>query len=293
MNFNLIDMEDGVPLWQPPVAVEPPPPPPEELLQPAVRPAYELPADTWWPLTSLEASRRVRLPTFWVGAPRQWFAIAEAQFRTHGVVDSVDRFNLVVGVLPETVSTHALHLLENPPLYFPYEELRHHLTAHHELNNFEKVEKITTSEPLGARKPSEMLATMMQFCPRGEEKSVFLAYFFLQRLPTEIRLLLAEDDHTDLRTLATRADKLMAHHNVGSTSVLAAVKQQGSNKNRRGGCGGRGGRDRNGPTAGHQAAQTAMAPGEVAQTAVGLCWYHWKFGDKAEKCDPPCTWEGN
>ena len=24
-----------------------------------------------------------------------------------------------------------------------------------------------------------------------------------------------------------------------------------------------------------------------------LCFYHWKFGSSAKKCQPPCTWQGN
>ena len=276
MDYNLLDLEDGVPLWQPPT--HPTEPPASSTTQPA---------------SSADAARRVRLPAFWVGAPRQWFAAAEAQFRLYGVVDSADRFNLTVAALPEAVARHASHILEQPPLYFPYEEIRHHLTSHHELTNFEKVERIVATEPLGARKPSEMLSAMMEFCPRGEEKSVFMAYFFLQRLPAEVRVLLAEDDHTDLRTLAVRADKLMAHTSVGAGNVVAAVKQgkqqYQDSTNHRGGRGGRGGHK----TDGRQKQNTVMAPGQVAQAAVGLCWYHWKFGDKAQKCDSPCNWEGN
>lgn len=280
MEFNLIDMDDGVPLWQPP--------PPQ--------PATSTPMGATLPIlpSSQEAARRVRLPDFWSGAPRQWFATAEAQFRTYGVSDSTHKFNLVVASLPEQAAKNCTHLLEHPPQFFPYEELRHHLTAHHDLTNYEKVERLVSSESLGGRKPSEMLAAMLELCPRGEEKSAFLAYFFLQRLPVEVRILLAEDDQTDLRQLAARADKLVAHNNTTGPNFVAAVKpaqqQHNSNAGRRGGRGrGRGGNN----SGGHQPVGSNMAPGQVAQTAVGLCWYHWKFGDKAQKCDSPCTWEGN
>lgn len=266
-----MDMDDGVPLWRPPPTPSVQPPTPTIQQQ---------------QISSMEAAKRVRLPDFWSGAPRQWFATAEAQFRTYGVTDSTHKFNLSVAALPEQVARHCSHLLEDPPQFFPYEELRHHLTAHHELTNYEKVEKLVNGEQLGGRKPSEMLAAMMESCPRGEEKSAFLAYFFLQRLPVEVRILLAEDDHSDLRQLAARADKLLAHNNTGSNSLIAAVKssdQQSNNRGRRGNRGGRG--------AGGQRGN--MAPGQVAQAAIGLCWYHWKFGDKAQKCDAPCSWEGN
>jgi hypothetical protein len=38
-------------------------------------------------------------------------------------------------------------------------------------------------EPLGARKPSELLNHMLELCPRGEEKNKFFLFLFLQRLP--------------------------------------------------------------------------------------------------------------
>ena len=191
MNFNLMDMDDGVPLWRPPVAA-----------QPATQDRMVQSEPMQLTVSSSEAARRVRLPEFWISAPKQWFNTAEARFRTYGVTDSVDKFNVAVAALPEQVARHASHILDTPPQLFPYEELRHHLTTHHELSNFEKVERIVSGEPLGARKPSEMLAAMMEFCPKGEERSSFLAFFFLQRLPTEMRVLLSEDDHTELRQLA-------------------------------------------------------------------------------------------
>ena len=238
------------------------------------------------PVDPAAAARRVRLPSFWVSAPVQWFAAAETQFRLYGVDSSVDRFNLAVAALPEAVARQSSHLLIDPPQLYPYEELRHHLTTHHELSNYEKVERIVKADPLGARKPSEMLAAMMEFVPKGDEKSTFLAYFFLQRLPAEVRVLLSEDDHTDLRTLAARADRLMAHSTTSVGGVVAAVKpaythQQQSNQHKK-----KGGKAKTSTAA-------AMPPTAVAQVAVGMCWYHWKHGENAQKCEKPCSWVGN
>jgi hypothetical protein len=77
--------------------------------------------------------------------------------------------------------------------------------------------------------------------------------------------------------------------------MLAAVKggaqQQNKGHNQRGG---RGGGGRGGPKSdGQPSANKSTAPADLAQTAAGLCWYHWKFGGKAQKCDSPCKWEGN
>ncbi len=82
--------------------------------------------------------------------------------------------------------------------------------------------------PLGSRKPSEMMAAMLETCPRGEEKMNLFACIFLQRLPREIRVLLARVDHKDPKELAKQADELWALHDTnggGCGSGVAAIQQ--------------------------------------------------------------------
>jgi hypothetical protein len=170
------------------------------------------------------------------------------------------------------------------------------------------MERIVQAEPLGGRKPSELLASMMEFCPRGEERSAFMAYHFLNRLPSELRVLLAEDDHQDLRALAARADKLVAHQQQRAVvatvaqpePTVNAVRQQKSSRGHGGGRG-RGGRG-GGQQYQHQQAggqqqsgggQQVAAPNSVARSASGLCWYHWSYGEKANHCEKHCAWQGN
>ena len=79
-------------------------------------------------------------------------------------------------------------------------------------------------EPLGARRPSELLAAMLEACPRGQETNIFFTHLFLCRLPAELRIMLGEDDHQDVRNLVAKADKLWAMHGQKS-SLIAAVDQ--------------------------------------------------------------------
>ena len=103
---------------------------------------------------------------------------------------------------------------------------------------------------LGARQPLELLAAMLELCPRGQETSLFFTHLFLCRLPAELRIMLGEDDHQDVRLLINKADKLWAMRDQKSRlvaaveqpveddpSLLAAIASRGH-----GGCGGHGGR---------------------------------------------------
>jgi hypothetical protein len=79
---------------------------------------------------------------------------------------------------------------------------------------------------LGGHKPSELMAAMLETCPRGEEKTNLFACIFLQRLPREIRVLLAKADHKDPKTLATQADKLWALHDTTNNGGGVAAVQE-------------------------------------------------------------------
>jgi hypothetical protein len=143
---------------------------------------------------------------------------------------------------------------------------------------------------------------MQKLRPAADD--AFFTWAFLQCLPCEIRVLLSQNDHTDMRAVAEKADDLVAihqpkHHDITAVAAatntaqelpdgeeedtVAAATNRHSNKSQRGGKkrgrGGRGGRCR------------SPSPLDVHQSP--LCYYHVRYGDKAHKCVEPCAWPGN
>ena len=183
-----------------------------------------------------------------------------------------------------------------------YSKLKEALLSSHHLTDFQRVELLHAMEPLGSRKPSELLADMLELCPIDQQNNIFFSVLFLQRLPRDIRVLLTHEDHTDLRRLAAHADSLVAYG--GRTDTVAAnvdaaqedtvtavknFKQKNTN-------------NRNNqqqpplllPRAqSSQKTQKVTPPATVAQQSAGLCYYHWSFGEKAHSCRATCTWQGN
>jgi hypothetical protein len=92
-------------------------------------------------------------------------------------------------------------LAEAPHIATPYSDIKNRLVASHQLTDFQKVEKLVQVSALGNRKPSDLMAAMLDTCPWGKEKSDLFACIFLQQLPREIRVLLANVDHKDLKAL--------------------------------------------------------------------------------------------
>ena len=255
----------------------------------------------------------LRLPPFWAENTEAWFAIAETRFRLRRVDDEQEMFDHVVNALPKESLRTVLDLITEPPEENPYDQLKERLCSAHQLTDFQRVEKMFQMDSLGGRKPSELLHEMMELCPTGHEDSPFFLFLFLQRLPKELRIMLADDNEEDLRTVALRADKLWSLHNhqqhgyvaaVESSSTqqqppatVAAVKgNQSSGNGRFGGRRGKG-RGRGGASSGRAASGSgtvpSSTPASLARASSGLCYFHWKFGDQATSCEGVCSWQGN
>ena len=144
---------------------------------------------------------------------------------------------------------------------------------------------------LGDRKPSQLLAEMLELCPREEHGSKLFAVLFLQRMLREIRVLLAHDDHSNLRVLAVKADQLLAFHKLQlrESPVASAACEEEADTVAALRFGGKNGKQHGG----NRKKDCQPPPLDLAQQASGLCFYHWSFGENARNCRSPCSWQGN
>ena len=114
----------------------------------------------------------------------------------------------------------------------------------------------------------------------------FLRELFLQRLPSNVRMVLASTpDAGNLDDLAQLADKIVEvatpsissvktsdeferlRHEVTELKLLIQTLKQPKRSRSRG-------------------RSPSPAPQRHSQE---ICWYHAKFGDNARKCKPPCS----
>jgi hypothetical protein len=151
---------------------------------------------------------------------------------------------------------------------------------------------------------------MAELCPTGHEDSPFFMFLFMQRLPKELRIVLGEvDDHEDVRAMAIKADKLWSLHNHQQHGVVASVDPSSSatlppatiaavksgppaRGGRSGGQRGKG-RGRGGVRPAATTPSTTVTPDSMARASSGLCYFHWRFGDGATRCEGVCSWQGN
>lgn len=252
------------------------------------------------------AAVSIKLPPFWPADPQVWFAQVEAQFDTRGVTSQKTRFDYVIASLSPEFAVEVRDLLIRPPLDHPYDTLKAELVKRTAASEQRKLQQLISGEELGDRKPTQLLRRMQQLLGdhlgAGADANAFLKELFLQRLPANVRMVLASaDPATDLTKLADMADKIVEV----ATPTIAAVSNNDSSSEvkqlraevthladlvatltrelpRRARSNSRGRRPHSPAPQDDQ--QQEQQPGQT------LCWYHRKFGDQAHKCQAPCNW---
>jgi hypothetical protein len=160
------------------------------------QPALPLPA-AGFPAAGQQ--HQIKLLPFWTENPVAWCHLAEGQFALHNVIDPITRYDHMLAALSTDsvrLVRHVLHVETGPDFY---DQLRTSLMASHSLSNYQKMERMMRLPPLSDRKPTVLLAEMLEFCPAGESSTAVFAFLFLQCLPREIRVLLSQDDPADMR----------------------------------------------------------------------------------------------
>ena len=130
----------------------------------------------------------------------------------------------IANALPYDSLTLVLDLVISPPAVDPYASIKDRLLISHKMTSVQIAEKVLDMPSLGDRRPSQLLAAMLEFCPEGESDTSFFRASFFWRLPKEIRVLMADEVNGNLKEMAIRADKLFQHHR---SSVMAAVSGGG------------------------------------------------------------------
>ena len=245
------------------------------------------------PLTM--AAVNIKIPPFWPSDPEVWFAQVEAQFTTRRITAQKTKFDYVIASLSPEVATEVRDLILKPPDTDPYSVLKEQLIKRTAASEQRRLQQLFNSEELGDRKPTQLLRRMQQLLGdrAGVTDGTFLRELFLQRLPTNVCMVLASTKATtSLEELAELADKvaevatpsvaavgsshlasevehLRAELTQLQTSIKALTRQ----------------------TRGSTPRQRSPSPAASSNTSdpTALCWYHQTFGESAHKCKPPCT----
>lgn len=203
----------------------------------------------------------LKLPTFWTSQPSVWFAQAEAQFHLRNITKDTTKYYYVISALDQSTASRMLDVISHPPEQQKYEDLKQKLLSTFSLSRRDRASKLLHFRTVGDCRPSEVMDEMLSLLD-GHKPCLLAEQIFLEQLPEDIRMQIAEDDFKDPRAVARRAD------------ILWAAKQQS-------------------PMLTVNKIATSRKDQKPKETQPGWCYYHNKFGDKARKCQSPCTYSGN
>ena len=139
-----------------------------------------------------------------------------------------------------------------------------------------------TTHLLGSDKPSVLLDKMIMFLPEGEPQGHLLKTHFLNRLPASIRQHLLHQKFATLRDMANFADWLFDMDKTNPISAATKTFHPRSPSPHR-----RANRSSS-PSPRRRSTTPWRRPRQPYVEGSDFCYYHYTFGPKATKCQPPC-----
>ena len=248
----------------------------------------------------------LKLQPFWPGDPEVWFTQVDTHFTTRRVTSQRARFDHVVASLSPEFATEIRDLILKLPAERPYDALREQLFKCTTASEQCKLQQLFSAEELGDRKHTQLLRRIQQLlgdCASTTD-STFLRELFLQRLPNNVRMILASTSGSGgLEELVELANKIMdVAAPSGSVSavhpqppppqlstevdqlrvevtrlqtLVKSLQRRSRTPSRR-------------PVTTRTASPHSTSPTRLSGTNRELCWYHLKYGDSASKCREPC-----
>jgi len=204
-------------------------------------------------------------------------------------------FDYVIASLSPEVATEVRDLILTPPGENQYNALKEQLIQRTAASQQQRLQQLLGAEELGDRRPSQFLRRLQQLAGDAvRTDGAFLHELFLQRLPSNVRMVLAAaNDTVPISELAKLANRIMEVATPSLQRRLAPASQQLapcltlSNwrsyvlkevKSLRH------------STCEHSPRRRSPSP---VPDSSGMCWYHKKFGFSAQKCRAPCSYSGN
>ena len=243
----------------------------------------------------------LKLPPFWPGDPELWFAQVEAQFDLRGITAQTTKFSYVMASLTQEFAHKVRDVLLHPPADEPFIHLKRQLITRLCASEQKRIRQLLSEEQLGDRTPSQFLRHLQQLQGSTTVESALLQELFLQRLPSQVRMVLASTPDLPLERQALLADNLIeiasspsvnsvrtaATPTLPASDALAelraevcALREQLRSSQHRG----------RSPSPGRRGRSRSSTRSEHED---GLCWYHQHYGTNARHCTPPCEMSGN
>ncbi|XP_062898548.1 synaptonemal complex protein 1 [Mobula hypostoma] len=174
---------------------------------------------------ALQNAVSLKLPTFWTTQPLVWFEQAEAQFQVRQIASDATKYYYMVGTLDQETADRVIDFLRQPPATDRYKALKALLIRTFGLSRHERAVWLLHMDDLGGRAPSALMSDMLALA-EGHKPYQLFEQIFLEQMPEDIRLLLADEDFRDPRGVAARTDVLWHAKRIGGTTIGISAATQ-------------------------------------------------------------------
>jgi hypothetical protein len=221
----------------------------------------------------------LKLPDFWLSDTDMWFLQVEAAFRRARVTDSHSKYDYILMKLPESVLASVKDVVQavTDATADPYSELKARLVSSYTQSKWQLANRLLDHPDIGDMRPSMLMDSMLSLLPPGDQPGTLFQAMYLRRLPTTMRDQLGALEFKTPRAMAEHAD-LLWDARGGAAGQVAAIG---------------GGSDRSRRRSPFRSPNRGGRPRQQTPGPDGLCFYHHRFKERAYKCTPPCSWQGN
>lgn len=265
----------------------------------------------------------VRVPPFWKANPALWFCQLEAQFAMNKITSDRTKYCAVVAAIESTILQQVSDLVLNPPNANLYTSLKERLLNVFAESEHIRLKKLLGDFELGDKRPSLLLREMKNLSSNIITDAGIIKALWLQRLPTNTQAILSVSTE-NLDRLAVMADKIhettlgaevqKISSNPSETTIetqLAELSNQLSelktefsrHKSNRSDSYARSNYRNDSRSNSRSRADSNLRSRSQTPPArrrnehfasyedSKVCWYHHKWGNKAERCIPPCNYK--
>lgn len=258
----------------------------------------------------------VKVPPFWKEKPKLWFCQLEAQFLLNGITSDNTKYYTLFGNLDLNIIKKVEEIVDNPPATGKYELLKAEIIKRLSASQQQKIMQLLSHEELGDRKLSAFLRHLQDLAGPGMPND-FLRTIWTSRLPVYLQTIVAQQSERPLEAVAELVDRVaeIIPGNPAMAQVTSATSSSASNltelirqevrnevsalsqqlkglsvkldrtharrKNTRTHCHSR--------QPGRSRSRSRNRPYRVDGNRR-LCWYHFHFRGKADRCISPCDY---
>jgi len=256
------------------------------------------------PAEVMSISLASRIPEFWMDQPRVWFIRVEAILAPQKMGDD-SKFDLVVSKLPKEVIMQLTDFLTKPPETGKFLAIKTKLLTLFEDSKNRQIEKLIGEMELGDQKPSQLLQRMRSLAHEKIPDDT-LRVLWQSHLPATMRAVLVASACKDLDTLAMIADNVaeatrsnhisaitQTSREQSKNSDIASISAQLAKMNAR-------------ITTMERSRSRTRQQGNFyrhpsrsksrrrnPESPDWLCKYHFRYRQRAHRCEPPCAWKIN